>query len=206
MAALIKCVECGNRVSFEALKCPHCGRYPKHRICYMCGGKFKSSGLQNIFMQKAVCELCANKYSNFLGNDVIEFSCPVCNNIYSYKSVRIEVWSTPDYGDIPHLVGFDCSKCGHPLKFVFCDFCRKPLMKEAAMATSSDDNLSSDHTYRFRGGKEVWLLHKSCYAALQIHRYAENRCERCGLRLDRTFFGKLLGQKFCKRCVKHILF
>lgn len=106
MAELIKCIECGGRVSTKAHYCPHCHsldyKGSKCRICRKIDRKI------NLPIAPFIHKACFNEISQY------QYSCPIC------KTLTTTLMSS-------------CIKCGHPVSLAECYYCHQTLITDASV-------------------------------------------------------------------------
>jgi hypothetical protein len=143
VAGLTRCVRCGGTVSTGAVRCPHCGEYPRHverwtgsLSCVHCGGQVKAAEADNLMhpVCNEVCEQLRAKKG--------AFTCPRCSAVLRYSDFRFTYYSAYEgYRTLQTGVSLDCPGCGHPLKLEKCWQCSGPLFKETGVTVPRRDRL-----------------------------------------------------------------
>jgi hypothetical protein len=125
MATLISCIECGQKLSSAAGKCPHCkAQYAQGRRCEICtktgrfsNGKHAREDESDIWMHEECYEEIQREFHG------VRYTCPVCKHTESC-TVKKEPWSNFLYPAFTN----PCPKCGHPLDWHYratrCKYCR----------------------------------------------------------------------------------
>ena len=109
MSTLIKCIECGNKVSSSLENCPHCDKKPFPEICRICEKAEKPSKLTNGLHASCLIEI------QNINKEYADRPCPVCAH-----SLNVSISDKA------------CPQCGHPISRSTCYFCGLPIFDSVA--------------------------------------------------------------------------
>jgi predicted RNA-binding Zn-ribbon protein involved in translation (DUF1610 family) len=133
MPELINCFECNQGISSEARSCPHCGtQFPQGRQCAICLEWDKDAeGFEIVSTyptHRWVHPACYNEVQ--LEYQSVQYTCPVCKNVESYRTESVGNITRPFFTD-------PCPKCGQGLYWLnlrteICFHCQTFLFPVAA--------------------------------------------------------------------------
>ena len=152
MANLLYCIECGGKVSGEAIICPHCRRSPSGSRCEVC----------NKIYTKADKEIHDKCYENV---NTFQHKCPVCKVVTNYG------FYDGGLNRIGEESFSNCKGCGHPFRenrdWVMCEYCRGNLPIENSVKFRIERKNGDDYPYwvDVHAHKVCYASHKRCFIA-----------------------------------------
>lgn len=167
MIVLIKCAECGGKVSSNLSCCPHCGKNPHIVKCKICGNDVKSSERVMLGVYTYAHPTCAKSFDNVLAQE--KFRCEICKHEYTQgevsKHLKTEDYVSGTYDTHTSDTYFICFECGYRIKASSCAYCGK-------IRFGGTGYIDKSNPYK----SVCRLVHHSCLASAKAESKANTKC------------------------------